>query len=1761
MSATTDEPRNIRELSAEVAAQAVRELAARQTQDTRWHMSTAAGVGPEELHRALMRQSSSGPALTFPAPVSVTVRSIEALPTPEAKGSSPLPLIIPYLVGAESENAGSDGFAAWLRDEYVQLDTQGRTRVLLILSDTPIDTVTTASRDLATEDVLSPTGLCKLAARGAAAEHLIRQAVVTAEDNRVLPSVPETAGAAVLLARCDDAFAAGAALYQLGCYLPDEHRDAADPARLKRNIDWRMRLEEWTAPDKDLRTEMGRWARDPEHPALQVVLAAKDAYGGLDWSKIPLDQLPDRRPSRTPLGIARPLRIDGGRAVVTSSSTAVVWLPGGGTFSVRLAGELGAAARSRVEWHNGTLSACHVDGEQRLVHVTVSPLTAWAFGVVHAPGGDQLPVAVYTGHGEWFPVEKDLQIESASAAFRYEGVPTVLAVRSGGTPVGTCDLDGPSPEGSWTAQSSLYTDRHPIPLYSENADLPGEADGEWPADVPDGGSEEQAGGQAEDEEEFEGEDSDDEPGGATGPAVPLPAQVSVAHAALHAAKAAGTAAVGTTGYGVGRLKVGTDHYPLASQRLTTTLDGLALESAILSHPEWLAYNIDAVLADGSVALSAARLERLDTSALPAATYHNFLTARVAFFESLRGQGSVHAVVAGDHREIAEAYTTAFAAILDQLPRDSQIQPEHSRLALCDAVFGAAPDEIFLAPTNPVTVAFALAMSDTLSEWRPRASEVLADDVRAVTQRHLMPVLAIDRSWYECSTLAPLLWRRYKAAPAGSVQPDPDHRHISRRLEHFLTVYPDYRHPGQRISVTFVEPGDGRQVHRALREFFKGQLAPQEPLALKPDLDVILVSDETVQRSGLESLLSNGSELDAYIRTRVRITLAKPDEADGFTHLTFVMRSSLQRTPTQVDMNDRAPSTWTGGIATSPARLARPGTNESSFSWGTFAAPVTVPDQSTPAEVLLNLMQRGLELVGGMSGGLMRPGVTSMPTTHVERDFMAAVYDRSVWVVHLDQLLGLEAFNGHVGSASAKYLVHHEEPDPGAPGLDAITATKRTEPYRQAVSRALTGIGEPPGAALDEFLRLLNGASGRWSLDLLRASAANVAERVGTIAAVALLDSGDKTLGLLEDAGVRTAGLLIPLDELFAALPKRGLPRPPAPACDDLLQVWLPLGSPSHLRISARLIEVKYRSAGVPSLHDARTQLERTAEWLERIFNTDGPGRSFRARDLSDLLRSATARANAFGLGEHIPTLEVESALHGLYGGDFSLDLSYTMRDSPRRGALISIEGQNTSAMWQGTLPGAGLPLDYFRLGRPAVTALARGHGISVPNDWTRPSWPSSYPPPPREKKGPQQPPTPSSGPELPTPIEDEPASHTGPNTSGEAKGPVNDGYPEPPTQQLSSLSGTPRFTSESSVEGEIVRVAGEMDAAAAKYGLAVEPFRPELAQAGPGVIRLRTRLLGKQTLAALQGRALDLGREAGVAEGVLIDQEPYYVTLDVPRSKPETVKYTDYEHALDSPSLPGALPFLVGVAPDGEVRVADLARLPHLLVAGATGSGKSVLLQTLLCSLIRVRTPRDLSLLIIDPKHVDFEPFQRLPHLLNKRIITDPHEAVEILTATLEEELQKRRAILRDAEVFNALDFYAAGGQSEVLKQMVVLVDEFADLADSLPRAARHQFLQNIKRFAQMARALGIYLVLATQRPSVQVITGDIKANLTARVALKVQATQDSMTILGRAGAEALRGRGDLLFDAGGLTERLQGFYCQPSDVSVSVRRWTIGSQ
>jgi DNA segregation ATPase FtsK/SpoIIIE-like protein len=358
------------------------------------------------------------------------------------------------------------------------------------------------------------------------------------------------------------------------------------------------------------------------------------------------------------------------------------------------------------------------------------------------------------------------------------------------------------------------------------------------------------------------------------------------------------------------------------------------------------------------------------------------------------------------------------------------------------------------------------------------------------------------------------------------------------------------------------------------------------------------------------------------------------------------------------------------------------------------------------------------------------------------------------------------------------------------------------------------------------------------------------------------------------------------------------------------------------------------------------------------------------------------------------------------------------------------------------------------------------------------------------------------------------------------------------------------------VSEEVVAVAQALDSAMEKYRLAAEPFQPELADVGPNVIRFRTRPLGPLSVNDIERRARDLGREVGAPGGVIVSQEPRYICIDVPRAERQPVLYTDLVPRAPVEAGVGGLGFIVGVAPSGEVRAADLARLPHLLVAGATGSGKSVFLRAMLCHLVRTHGPAALRILLIDPKGLDFAGFETLPHLVSGRAIADPSEAVEALKATIEREVERRRPILVEAGVTSATEFFERGGSSEQLPQMVVLVDEFADLAAVMERQERRGFQELIQRYAQITRAFGIYLVLATQRPSVDVITGSIKANLTARVAFSLPSHRDSMTVLDRAGAEDLLGNGDLLFYVNGRVERLQGALVTANDVAHAAERW-----
>jgi DNA segregation ATPase FtsK/SpoIIIE-like protein len=232
--------------------------------------------------------------------------------------------------------------------------------------------------------------------------------------------------------------------------------------------------------------------------------------------------------------------------------------------------------------------------------------------------------------------------------------------------------------------------------------------------------------------------------------------------------------------------------------------------------------------------------------------------------------------------------------------------------------------------------------------------------------------------------------------------------------------------------------------------------------------------------------------------------------------------------------------------------------------------------------------------------------------------------------------------------------------------------------------------------------------------------------------------------------------------------------------------------------------------------------------------------------------------------------------------------------------------------------------------------------------------------------------------------------------------------------------------------------------------------------------------------------------------------------------------------------------------------------LPHLLVAGTTGSGKTVFLYSLLVSLLTGADPDALSLLLIDPKQTDFVYFEGLPHLVGGRVVIEAEEAVMRLEQLMVEELPTRTEQLRQDRCRD-LRAYNQQHPESPMRPLVVVIDEYAELLDTMSRTEKNDFESGMRRLAQRARNFGIHIVIATQRPSADIVTTSLKANLPARIAFRLPSHHDSMTVLDQSGAENLLGKGDMLFLNEGQIERLQGFYLAPDDLDAFVRALTQG--
>lgn len=360
------------------------------------------------------------------------------------------------------------------------------------------------------------------------------------------------------------------------------------------------------------------------------------------------------------------------------------------------------------------------------------------------------------------------------------------------------------------------------------------------------------------------------------------------------------------------------------------------------------------------------------------------------------------------------------------------------------------------------------------------------------------------------------------------------------------------------------------------------------------------------------------------------------------------------------------------------------------------------------------------------------------------------------------------------------------------------------------------------------------------------------------------------------------------------------------------------------------------------------------------------------------------------------------------------------------------------------------------------------------------------------------------------------------------------------------------------LKDQIIKIAGTLYRAMRDYSIDVSSVDPELALVASRFIRFRVRLRAGETLQKVLRYRTDITREIEAESEILVGNErgTQFVFVDVPRKCSDSIMLLDYLNMLPHDTPVGNLNVVIGQDPSGEFKLLNIAQAPHMLTAGSTGSGKTIFLYSLIVSLISQYNHEQLEFVIIDPKQTDFIFFDGLPHLRNKEVILDAEKAVEILTDLTENELERRTEMLRQSRSRDLFS-YNQKNPATPLKPIVVIIDEYADLVQVADLEGRKKdFERQMIRLAQRSRNVGIHLVVATQRPSADIVTSNLKTNIPCRISFRLPAHQDSMTILDSPGAEDLLGKGDMLFSLNGDITRLQGLYISEEELEVFLGKY-----
>ncbi len=381
-----------------------------------------------------------------------------------------------------------------------------------------------------------------------------------------------------------------------------------------------------------------------------------------------------------------------------------------------------------------------------------------------------------------------------------------------------------------------------------------------------------------------------------------------------------------------------------------------------------------------------------------------------------------------------------------------------------------------------------------------------------------------------------------------------------------------------------------------------------------------------------------------------------------------------------------------------------------------------------------------------------------------------------------------------------------------------------------------------------------------------------------------------------------------------------------------------------------------------------------------------------------------------------------------------------------------------------------------------------------------------------------------------------------------SKDDVNIGYPEVKNEM--EPNATTNIAPKEINLRELEEKCAKINKIFRDYSINAYPVTIENVQEAARFTRFSVELKSGESIRSIEKYKADIGRQLEANGEILINhiKGTKFISVDVPfAGAGNTIKLTDYLSLLDNRK--GRLDVIAGQLADGSFDIVDVAGAPHMLIAGTTGSGKTIFLHTMLVSLLHQYSADELELLIIDPKQTDFIFFEGIPHLYGGKVVIDAEEALEKIQEINTKDKEERTAALRSCRSKD-IESYNVKNPENKMKRLVVVIDEYSDLIQAAEmNGTRKEFEKNLLMLLQRVRNLGIHLIIATQRPSAQIVTGALKAVIPFRVSFRLPSHTDSQTILDMPGAENLLGRGDMLMVTESDTKRMQGLYISEDEL------------